>query len=571
MSISVSVTNPVSSEMTPAKFLLDVDGSDGAAELDWGIEEAIRSRHAASTRRTYDYWMGRLRRWMEEPEERFRLTHKPAIPFRTLWPIGRDSEQIIRFWLTDLNLGPAEPAEFEEWIETTGPLAPGTLDMVIAAIRARSSDFQDTRWEPSTKMSNTLAGIRRRLREHYGANRQAEPLLAAHVATIAAHLHGIDSPDAARDRLLLELHHVRVDGGGASRLRLDSLRTTRAGIVTVSGDANALPYAEAGPVAATALIVPGQNRRGGNSDRDVVLTLSEHPALASALERYLRWRRTHDSGDELIVLGPNRSHHIRKTLGRLAEIAEVEWRPARGAWATPGEVRVMRSVLDAGVDWSGQVRRRRDHVMLVVGYLCALRRSELCALRIRDIRIEPQRAIITIAKSKKDQEQRGARLAIARVEDSAAHLDAVTILADWIALLREHGAGPDAPLFPSLNRHGDVLRRRTDTAGYTAIDGQSWSERLCELATAARVFGDDDTGRYGNVTGHSLRRGFVTSAILAGYDAVTIAKQTRHKNVQMIATYADSLRILEGTDWAGALFGSATTAGLEVLTVLDAA
>lgn len=556
MPSSTMIELPTSPSMTPAKFLDAVADSADAAELIWGIEEARRSRHAASTRQNYDYWLSRLRRWMEEPTSRYRLREKPAVSFAALWPIGRDSEEVISMWFTDMNLGPTDPDDFEVWADLTGPLAPSTFGNVIAAIKARSSDYQETRWEPSTSMANAIAGLRRRLRDHYGADRQAQPLLANHVEKIATHLHGIDSPDAARDRLLLELHQARVDGGGASRLRLDSLVAPRRGIQAETGEANAKLYADTGTVGATALVVPGQNRRGGRRDPDVVLTLSEHPALGAALERYLRWRSVQDAGDELILLGPNRSHHIRKTLGRLAEIAEVEWRPARGSWATRNEVRVMRSVLDAGIDWSGQLRRRRDLVMLLVGYLCALRRSELCELRIRDVRLEARRAIITIPKSKTDQDHRGVSLAIARLDNVVAHLDTVSLLGDWIAMLRDHGADPDAPLFPALNRHGDVLRRRDDPAGFASIDGQSWSERLGELAAAAQVFSGEDAGRYSRVTGHSLRRGFVTSAILAGHDPVTIAKQTRHKNVQMIAAYADSLRMLEGTNWTSALFGS---------------
>ena len=77
------------------------------------------------------------------------------------------------------------------------------------------------------------------------------------------------------------------------------------------------------------------------------------------------------------------------------------------------------------------------------------------------------------------------------------------------------------------------------------------------------MFGDDDE-RYERVSGHSLRRGFVTSALLAGHDPVTVAKQTRHKNITMIATYADELALLEGTDWAKVHFGDQTMLGGEV-------
>lgn len=51
-----------------------------------------------------------------------------------------------------------------------------------------------------------------------------------------------------------------------------------------------------------------------------------------------------------------------------------------------------------------------------------------------------------------------------------------------------------------------------------------------------------------------VRRGFVTQAILRGVDAVKISKITRHKNVQMIAAYADEV-LARLKDGSAALFG----------------
>jgi hypothetical protein len=102
---------------------------------------------------------------------------------------------------------------------------------------------------------------------------------------------------------------------------------------------------------------------------------------------------------------------------------------------------------------------------------------------------------------------RGLRLAIARPTDAPAQLDTPTLLAEWTATLLDAGAGPDAPLFPALNRHGDIVNRRGCAGGWVAIEAQNFSDRLRELARSATCFGDDDTRRYDNVSGHSLRRG----------------------------------------------------------------
>ena len=76
---------------------------------------------------------------------------------------------------------------------------------------------------------------------------------------------------------------------------------------------------------------------------------------------------------------------IRKSLIRAAELAEVDWRPRRDSKLEHATVVTVRIALDAGHDWGGQLIRQRDHVMLMVGYIGGLRRSELTSLTIGDI------------------------------------------------------------------------------------------------------------------------------------------------------------------------------------------
>ncbi len=527
-----------------------------SSELDAALEAAWRSRHADATVAQYDYWFGRLRRWCEEPSRRHRDRDKPGFELRRLFPIGGASEAIMLRWIADELLGPEDPAVSEEWLVSRGPWSPATLSMVVAAVKARSADFQSHRWEPSEAAKGTLVGFRRRLRELYGADRQAQPLLADHVAAICAHVAATVSPTAARDRLVLELHAAGVDNGGIARLTVGSVvepsRVSCADAVT-----NAELFATSGRVGLRSLVVPGRNRRGGNTDEPQLVTLVDHPLLASALDAWLSVRSTvAEAGDVgLLALKSNPAAHLRTCLTRLAELAEIGWRPARGCWASPVDVSLMRSVLDAGVDWGGQLRRRRDQVMVLVGFLCALRRSELCGLRVRDVVFDgDDRAVVTIVKSKTDQEYKGARVLMRSRPDQPAAIRSVPLLAQWVATLRELGADADGVLFPSLDRHG-AFKVRAGGSGPNPVGGQEWSERLRELAVGARVFGDDvDDVRYECVSGHSLRRGFVTQAILRGQDAVTISKHTRHRNVQMIATYADEVLALEA-DWQSHLFG----------------
>ena len=91
-----------------------------------------------------------------------------------------------------------------------------------------------------------------------------------------------------------------------------------------------------------------------------------------------------------------------------------------------------------------------------------------------------------------------------------------------------------------------------------AVDDGEWSGTLKALATEAELFGSTDSAAtkksYERVSGHSLRRGFVTTAILQGMDVIQIAKQTRHKNLQSLTVYADKV-LASKTDWAAALYG----------------
>lgn len=506
--------------LTPEGFLaaaLNTGEIDGIAA---SIRRSVESRHATSTQTSYRYWVGRLRQWMEEPATRWRFRDLPAVPLESLWPVSSPSEQLIAVWLTDICEGPTDPDDLDDWLDVTGPPAPATLDQILAAVKAKSADQQQVGWAPSTWMAQFLTGLRRQLRATHGKNRQAEPLTAGHVVRIAEHLDAPpDARAAARDRVVLELVAAGVGYGAATRLRSDSYQPDRG-----------------------ALVIPGQARRGGRRDPDVTLDVTSRAELTAALAAHLAQRA---SGGTLLELTPTNPHsHLRAILTRTAERADVEWRPGRSRQPAGSDLGALRAHLASRSGDTDALRRRRDRVMLLVGYLCALRRSELVALTVADVEFQSHAAIVTIQSSKTDQDAHGARLPIHRTSERGDQIDAVAILADWVTELRDAGARATSALFPVLDRRHPGL-----TPSATAISGQAWSTRLAELAADAQVFGDDNTGRYERVSGHSLRRGFVTTAILNGSDPVVIAKQTRHRNISMIARYADDLQVLHSTNW----------------------
>jgi site-specific recombinase XerD len=64
------------------------------------------------------------------------------------------------------------------------------------------------------------------------------------------------------------------------------------------------------------------------------------------------------------------------------------------------------------IRWDSGRKGLRDKALILVGFFGALRRSELVGLNIEDVTFAPEGAILTIRKSKTDQEGRGRAVAI---------------------------------------------------------------------------------------------------------------------------------------------------------------
>jgi integrase len=61
---------------------------------------------------------------------------------------------------------------------------------------------------------------------------------------------------------------------------------------------------------------------------------------------------------------------------------------------------------------------QRDRALLLMGFAGAFRRSELVALDVAHLKLSEEGFVVTIAKSKTDQESEGQQIAIPRVPDS---------------------------------------------------------------------------------------------------------------------------------------------------------
>ena len=158
----------------------------------------------------------------------------------------------------------------------------------------------------------------------------------------------------------------------------------------------------------------------------------------------------------------------------------------------------------------------RDKAILLTGFMGAFRRSELAGLHVEDISKFPQGIILTITRSKTDQQQKGQQVAIPYIADKT--MCAITALDQWI----RQGHISSGPLFRGILKNGKISERRL-------------SDKTINLLVKKYVsLIGLDSDLYG---AHSLRHGFATYAALHGVEERLIMKQTRHRSVEMVRHY----------------------------------
>jgi len=176
------------------------------------------------------------------------------------------------------------------------------------------------------------------------------------------------------------------------------------------------------------------------------------------------------------------------------------------------------------VQWRPGFAGIRDRAMLLVGFYGALRIRELVGLNIEDVTEHERGYIITIWRSKTDQDGRGRFVAIPR----GGRLGPAEALEAWLGVLREHGY-TSGPLFRQVQR-GSVYSGRIPVQTAQNV-----------VKFYAKQLGYDPK----QFSGHSLRAGFVTSAALRDAPEDAIATQTGHRSVAVLRSYIRRATIWE--------------------------
>jgi len=175
------------------------------------------------------------------------------------------------------------------------------------------------------------------------------------------------------------------------------------------------------------------------------------------------------------------------------------------------------------------LKGKRDRALLALGFAGAFRRSELVALRVEGLAEVPDGLRVTIRRSKTDQEGQGYEIAIPR----GYRLRPVEAIQAWLAAA-EITSGP---VFREVKKGGRVQDAPlTDRAVALIV------KRYVELAGL-------DPAQF---AGHSLRAGYVTSAVEANAPLMKIVEPTRHKSVDMVRVYSRRIDLFR--DHSGAAF-----------------
>lgn len=210
---------------------------------------------------------------------------------------------------------------------------------------------------------------------------------------------------------------------------------------------------------------------------------------------------------------------IKRTLGTA---------PDQKAPAIASDIRLMLNSLPLSIKATNPAARdrllSRDRALLLVGFAGGFRRSELTALTIGDCVFNSRGLIITIRRSKTDQEGAGRNLGIAPQPDPA--VCPVRALKAWLKLLDCE----DGPIFRSIDKHGHIA-------------GEALSPHVVALVVkrAAGAAGLE-VDKY---AGHSLRSGFATEAASSGASDRAIMKQTGHRSREMIDRYVRSGKLFD--------------------------
>jgi site-specific recombinase XerD len=204
---------------------------------------------------------------------------------------------------------------------------------------------------------------------------------------------------------------------------------------------------------------------------------------------------------------PTASDRVKAVLRGIRRTCGVGARSAKAAATADIVLKMVKRIPDT-------LAGRRDRALILLGFAAALRRSELVGLDVGAIGRVDAGVIVGLGKSKTDQEGRGAEVPVPH----GFKLKTIEALDAWLCA----GCLSEGPLFRRIGKGGRLLPGRlTDQS--VALIIKKWALRA---GLDPKLF-----------SGHSLRAGFVTSALQAKADLFKVMDVTRHRSVDTLRKY----------------------------------
>lgn len=185
---------------------------------------------------------------------------------------------------------------------------------------------------------------------------------------------------------------------------------------------------------------------------------------------------------------------------------------------------IVRKMVAALPEGRNPLCRIRDQALILVGFAGAFRRSELASLLMSDVQFIEEGLVITLRKSKTDQEGQGYTKGIAY----GGHVETcpVRALRRWI----DKAGIETGPVFRPFERWGALQEAALRDADIARV-----------VKKAVLAAGLDPV----LFSGHSLRAGFVTSADRANISDTDTMRQTGHKTVTSLIKYKRTRKLFE--------------------------
>jgi integrase len=172
----------------------------------------------------------------------------------------------------------------------------------------------------------------------------------------------------------------------------------------------------------------------------------------------------------------------------------------------------------------------RDRALLLVDFAGCFRRSELVALDVADVIYQKDGLVLTLQRSKTDQEAQGDTRGI----PYGVHPETcpVQALDTWLRL----GGIQEGPIFRAVTRYGTVRPERLTAQSVALVVKRAVSAaRAAAIEAGNQWLAQTMDPRY--YAGHSLRAGFITSAAAAGVSESDIMRQSGHARGDTLRKY----------------------------------